>query len=189
MWISMSNFKATRLKRGFTIVELLIVIVVIGILAAITIVAYSNVQSRARNTQILTAFDTFEKGLTLYKTNHGTYPSSGSPGVYCLGGNYPVTANFGAGECFKSGSTVVAQVNSTVNTALQEAILPLPSVDYPDVTFTIASVTYWARGILFNWAVANDPYIAYYLQQDGDCGRGQKIVSGQMIACRVDLEP
>jgi prepilin-type N-terminal cleavage/methylation domain-containing protein len=36
--------------RGFTIVELLIVIVVIGILAAITIVAYNGVQNRARTT-------------------------------------------------------------------------------------------------------------------------------------------
>ncbi len=37
-------------SRAFTIVELLIVIVVIGILAAISIVAYSGIQQRARNT-------------------------------------------------------------------------------------------------------------------------------------------
>lgn len=36
-------------NSGFTIVELLIVIVVIGILAAITIVAYNGVQQRARD--------------------------------------------------------------------------------------------------------------------------------------------
>ena len=35
-------------RRGFTIVELLIVIVVIGILAAITIIAYNGVQVRAK---------------------------------------------------------------------------------------------------------------------------------------------
>jgi prepilin-type N-terminal cleavage/methylation domain-containing protein len=39
---------------GFTIVELLIVIVVIGILAAITVVAYSGVQNRASDTAIQT---------------------------------------------------------------------------------------------------------------------------------------
>lgn len=38
-------------QRGFTIVELLIVIVVIGILAAITVVAYNGIQERARDTQ------------------------------------------------------------------------------------------------------------------------------------------
>lgn len=38
-------------QRGFTIVELLIVIVVIGILASITIVAYNNIQQRSRDTK------------------------------------------------------------------------------------------------------------------------------------------
>lgn len=41
-----------RNVRGFTIVELLIVIVVIGILAAITIVAFNGVQERARATSV-----------------------------------------------------------------------------------------------------------------------------------------
>lgn len=38
-------------QRGFTIVELLIVIVVIAILAAISIIAYNGIQSRARDAQ------------------------------------------------------------------------------------------------------------------------------------------
>ena len=39
-------------QKAFTIVELLIVIVVIGILAAISIVAYNGIQDRARNVQV-----------------------------------------------------------------------------------------------------------------------------------------
>lgn len=41
-------------KSGFTIVELIVVIVVIAILASITLVAYNNVQKRALDTKIRT---------------------------------------------------------------------------------------------------------------------------------------
>lgn len=60
---------------GFTIVELLIVIVVIGILAAITIVAYNGVQGRARDTQRVADMQNIVKALELYKTTNGVYPS------------------------------------------------------------------------------------------------------------------
>lgn len=44
----MSHFNFRRVRPGFTIVELLIVIVVIGILATISIVAYSGIQEKAK---------------------------------------------------------------------------------------------------------------------------------------------
>src|SRR5690606_32811231 len=60
--------------RGFTIVELLIVIVVIGILAAISLVAYSNIQARARDTSRSNAVASIQKALEAYKVQHGVYP-------------------------------------------------------------------------------------------------------------------
>lgn len=59
---------------GFTIVELLIVIVVIGILAAITIVAYNGIQARARDAQRLSDIKSIAKAIELYKVNNGSYP-------------------------------------------------------------------------------------------------------------------
>lgn len=63
-------------QTGFTIVELLIVIVVIGILAAITIVAYNGIQARARDNVRYSDAKVIINALELYKTDHGTYPSS-----------------------------------------------------------------------------------------------------------------
>jgi general secretion pathway protein G len=63
-----------KTSSGFTIVELLIVIVVIGILAAITIVAYNGVQNRARDAQRLQDMKTITKALELYKIQTGSYP-------------------------------------------------------------------------------------------------------------------
>jgi len=58
-------------QRGFTIVELLIVIVVIGILAAITIVAYNGVQERARAVAIADGFKKIDKAFQLFAIEEG----------------------------------------------------------------------------------------------------------------------
>lgn len=52
-------------------------IVVIGILAAITVVAYNGVQTRAINSARLSDMDTITKALEIYKVKHGNYPPRG----------------------------------------------------------------------------------------------------------------
>ena len=66
----------TKNAHGFTIVEILIVIVVIGILASITIVAYNGVQDRASITRSLSDLSTIRKGLEIYKSTYGNYPAA-----------------------------------------------------------------------------------------------------------------
>lgn len=74
---------------GFTIVELLVVIVVIAVLASISIVAFTGVQQRAKDSQRKSDIATIQKALELYKGENGTYPG-------CNGAKYVpngVTAN------------------------------------------------------------------------------------------------
>lgn len=74
MWAKQQNH--TKKQRGFTIVELLIVIVVIGILAAIVIVAYNGVQQRARDARRLTDIQSVSKALQYYYADNGSYPTT-----------------------------------------------------------------------------------------------------------------
>lgn len=66
------------MRRGFTIVELLIVIVVIAILAAITIVAYNGVQARAYFSSYRSDITALDKAIKLYYADKGVYPGSGN---------------------------------------------------------------------------------------------------------------
>lgn len=66
----------TPRRTGFTIVELLIVIVVIGILAAITIVAYNGIQARARTASIQASLSQDAQTLQNYATqNSDSFPA------------------------------------------------------------------------------------------------------------------
>lgn len=62
---------------GFTIVELLIVVVIIAILAAITVVAFNGVQDRARNAQVVSDLNQLNKKIQMYAVENGSYPSTG----------------------------------------------------------------------------------------------------------------
>ena len=62
-------------SRGFTIVELLIVIVVIAILAAISIVAYNGIQQRARNTTNADSASQLKTKVEAWNSVMGAYPN------------------------------------------------------------------------------------------------------------------
>ena len=116
-------------RRGFTLVELLIVVVVIAILAAITIVAYNGITTRAENTKTIHAVGDFVKAYGLYAIDNGAYP----PFTGCLGNTYPGTNNWclaqsGTAACFGlGGATTNASLNSALSRYMGGAI-PQPSM-------------------------------------------------------------
>lgn len=66
-----------RKQSGFTIVELLIVIIVIGILATLVLVTFTGVQQKARNTQRQTDIKAVASHLETYNAEKSYYPMIG----------------------------------------------------------------------------------------------------------------
>ena len=62
-------------QKGFTIVELLIVIVVIGILATLVIVTFAGIQQKARNTARQTDINALASHVEAFYAQNGYYPT------------------------------------------------------------------------------------------------------------------
>lgn len=79
--------------KGFTIIELLIVVVVIGILATLVITTFAGAQRKARNVKTLSNVKQYYNMIEAYSTLHGYYPASPTEGtdniaMVCLGLGY-----------------------------------------------------------------------------------------------------
>lgn len=87
-----------RKQSGFTIVELLIVIVIIAVLAATSVVAYGGVQSRARNTKIDSDLALLDKAIQMARVNSDKvlYGISGSGCSGCVCRDKPVGTDLAA---------------------------------------------------------------------------------------------
>jgi general secretion pathway protein G len=67
--------RSLKLQKGFTIVELLIVIVVIGILATLVIVTFTGIQQKARNTKRQTDVNALNSHVEAFYAQNGYYPT------------------------------------------------------------------------------------------------------------------
>jgi len=67
--------KHMRSKRGFTLIELMIVVAIVGVLAAIAIPAYQDYVKRARMSEVLSIFDALATGVNEYHGAVGFFPS------------------------------------------------------------------------------------------------------------------
>jgi prepilin-type N-terminal cleavage/methylation domain-containing protein len=111
MWAS--NKKQT----GFTIVELLIVIVVIAILAAISVVAYTGITERADTTRRVSAAREWYKRIQTYIATNNTYPPGALNNHACLGTGNPTDLDVNPDEdCLGTGN--VKHPNTSLNNAL-----------------------------------------------------------------------
>lgn len=120
--------------RGFTIVELLIVVVVIAILAAITIVSYNGITKSAYNTQIMSGVRTYYDALSAYRAINGEYPKTQREvngeeiAMTCLGKGY---ASQQCGEVTSVPVFEDSLFNSQMETFLKSSGGPVSSATLP----------------------------------------------------------
>lgn len=94
-----------KASAGFTIVELLIVIVIIAILATMLFFTYNGIQAKTRSTQTAQAVDQYRKALIAYAAQNGRYPIDDYQA--CIGTGYPNLGGDSRGDCrVQSGGTI-----------------------------------------------------------------------------------
>jgi len=96
-------------RKGFTLVEILIVVIILGILAAIVIPQFTEASGEARVSNLMTNLQTIRSQLLLYKTQHLE--------------TYPAAAAGEDGDDFADQMTKYTDVDGNVNAT--------PDTDYP----------------------------------------------------------
>lgn len=119
-------------QRGFTLIELMIVIAIIGILAAIAIPAYQDYVIRAQVSEGLSLADGVKSAVWDFESNMGRWPlgvsansSSGLAKPESISGNYVTNVNV------DGGIIAVTFGGSKVNKALNDKVLQLSPVTTP----------------------------------------------------------
>lgn len=149
-------------QTGFTIVELLIVIVVIGILAAITIVSFNGIRNRGENVKTVSAVRSYATAIMNYQVINGFYPKE--TGWPCLGA-HPTscgkrTSNT-TNTCIGGGAASQVGFDTTMR-AVFNGTVPEPSSQemtcngdtykgawyHGNADGTSAEITYYIRGNL-----------------------------------------
>lgn len=105
--MSLKNIKELQAQRGFTIVELLIVIVVIGILAAIVIVAYNGIQNQAKAQSSKASASNIQKKIEAYNASTTGYPTDTT---YA---NFTTTLNSNSVSTLQGTNLVLGTPNDT----------------------------------------------------------------------------
>ena len=137
-----------QLQKGFTLIELMIVVAIIGILAAVALPAYQDYTVRAKMSEIILAMSACRTSITE---------------VYQSGGSAPGAMNWGCEISAGTGSKYVNKIDTTADGQVQAVIQNISaSVDGKTVTLvpmkdaaTTAVYTNNQSQTLFGWRCGN----------------------------------
>lgn len=144
-------------RRGFTIVELLVVVVVIAILASITFVLFTKAQMQSRDSARANNVKSLGTLLDKYYDRNGIYPTGcGGPSCADASGSGGVGWYYVPGNSIISASTTTAQLSTILSQDVSKLVDPQLKSTTPIIgaTYTITNTT---PGYVYRGSITADP--------------------------------
>ncbi|HFC6226025.1 TPA: pilin [Neisseria meningitidis] len=111
------------LQKGFTLIELMIVIAIVGILAAVALPAYQDYTARAQVSEAILLAEGQKSAVTEYYLNHGKWPSDNSAAG--VASSSTIKGKYVAGVKVEKGVITATMLSSGVNKEIQGKKLSL----------------------------------------------------------------